>query len=137
MSSKFSRDNKTNINMMSIAQSVGQLSSCNKRKVGCIIVSNNKQITIGYNGTAPGQCNDCEDSNGNTLDTVIHAEANAISKLDHCDQSTLYVTYAPCDRCADLIIASNISSVYYHISNKKSCGLSKLIANDISVCKIN
>ena len=88
---------------MKVAQIYAELSHCKKRKVGCIIVTNSNHIVIGYNGTEPNTCNCCEDSSGNTLSTVIHAEHSAIRKLEHLPEelvgASVFVTYSPCIPC--------------------------------------
>lgn len=93
------------------------LSYCKKRKVGCIIVKDDRVISIGYNGTEPGACNCCEDEFGNTLPNVIHAEHNAIKKLkdspDELAGSSLFVTYGPCIPCITLCKQYNIKEIYF------------------------
>ncbi len=93
-------------------------SYCQRRKVGAIIVKDKMIISDGYNGTPAGFENVCEDSSGTTKPYVLHAEANAISKVarsnNSSDGSTLYVTASPCLECAKLIIQSGIRRVVYH-----------------------
>ncbi|MGZ8890255.1 MAG: deaminase [Nitrososphaeraceae archaeon] len=93
------------------------LSYCDNRKVGSVIVKNNSIIAIGYNGTPPNTCNCCEDEFGNTLPEVIHAEHNAIKKLEHdpssLEGSIVFVTYGPCINCIQLMQQYKIKSVYY------------------------
>lgn len=103
---------------MKAAYIYADLSYCKKRKVGCIIVKNNRIISIGINGTEPGTCNCCEDEFGNTKSTVIHAEDNAIRKLEHnpeeLEGSSLFVTYSPCIPCITKCIKYKIKEVYYN-----------------------
>lgn len=93
------------------------LSYCNRRQVGCVIVKDDRIISIGYNGTPPGHDNCCEDDQGATKPEVIHAEHNAIKKLEQSpetgDGATLFVTTAPCLPCAEMIRKSGIRHVCY------------------------
>lgn len=93
-------------------------SYCERRKVGAIIVKNSMIISDGYNGTPSGFENICEDSAGVTKPYVLHAEANAITKVarsnNSSDGATLYVTASPCLECAKLIIQSGIKRVVFN-----------------------
>lgn len=92
-------------------------SYCTRRKVGALIVKDKMIISDGYNGTPSGFENVCEDENNVTKPYVLHAEANAITKIarsgNNSEGSTLYVTDAPCIECAKLIIQSGIKRVIY------------------------
>ena len=92
-------------------------SSCQRRKVGALVVKEKMIISDGYNGTPSGFENVCEDAHGVTHPYVLHAEANAITKLarsgNNSDQATLYVTASPCIECAKLIIQAGIRRVVY------------------------
>lgn len=92
-------------------------SYCERRKVGALVVKNNMIISDGYNGTPTGFENICEDENNVSKPYVLHAEANAITKLARSSNSsegaTLYVTASPCIECAKLIIQSGINRVIY------------------------
>lgn len=92
-------------------------SYCVRRKVGALIVSGNMIISDGYNGTPAGFENVCEDDNGVTKPYVLHAEANAITKVarsnNSSDGATLYVTASPCVECAKLIIQAGIRRVVF------------------------
>ncbi len=92
-------------------------SYCQRRQVGALIVKNKMIISDGYNGTPSGFENFCEDENGLTKPYVLHAEANAITKIarsgNNSDGATLYVTDAPCIECAKLIIQAGIKRVLY------------------------
>ena len=92
-------------------------SYCRRRKVGALIVKDNMIISDGYNGTPSGFENICEDENGVTKPYVLHAEANAITKVaksgNSSDGATLYVTAAPCIECSKLIIQAGIRRVVY------------------------
>ena len=92
-------------------------SYCHRRKVGALVVKEKMIISDGYNGTPSGFENVCEDAHGVTHPYVLHAEANAITKLarsgNNSDQATLYVTASPCIECAKLIIQAGIRRVVY------------------------
>ena len=92
-------------------------SYCTRLKVGALIVKDSKIISDGYNGTPAGFENICEDGENKSKPYVLHAEANAITKLarstDSCDGATMYVTASPCIECAKLIIQSGIKRVVY------------------------
>ncbi|KAA6329361.1 dCMP deaminase [termite gut metagenome] len=92
-------------------------SYCQRRKVGVLVVKENMIISDGYNGTPSGFKNVCEDENNVTLPYVLHAEANAITKIARSNNSsegaTMYVTASPCMECAKLIIQAGIKRVVY------------------------
>lgn len=92
-------------------------SYCKRRKVGALIVKDKMIISDGYNGTPSGFENVCEDDNNLTKPYVLHAEANAITKIarssNNSDGATLYVTTSPCIECAKLIIQAGIKRVVY------------------------
>ncbi|KAA6334848.1 dCMP deaminase [termite gut metagenome] len=92
-------------------------SYCQRRKVGVLVVKENMIISDGYNGTPSGFENVCEDENNVTLPYVLHAEANAITKIARSNNSsegaTMYVTASPCMECAKLIIQAGIKRVVY------------------------
>lgn len=92
-------------------------SYCKRRKVGALVVKDKTIISDGYNGTPSGFENVCEDENNVTKPYVLHAEANAITKLARSTNSgegaTLYVTASPCIECAKLIIQAGIRRVVY------------------------
>lgn len=94
-----------------------QNSYCQRRKVGALIVKGRMIISDGYNGTPSGFENVCEDENNMTKPYVLHAEANAITKVaksnNSSEDSTLYVTTSPCMECSKLIIQSGIKRVVY------------------------
>ena len=100
-----------------MAQIWAENSYCVRRKVGALVVKNNMIISDGYNGTPTGFENICEDGNNVSKPYVLHAEANAITKLarssNSSDGATLYVTASPCIECAKLIIQSGIKRVIY------------------------
>ena len=92
-------------------------SYCQRRQVGALIVKDKMIISDGYNGTPSGFENVCEDENNVTKPYVLHAEANAITKIarsgNNSDGATLYVTDSPCIECAKLIIQAGIKRVVY------------------------
>lgn len=92
-------------------------SYCERRRVGALIVKDKSIISDGYNGTPSGFENICEDEEGHTKPYVLHAEANAITKVAKSSNSsegaTLYVTASPCIECAKLIIQAGIRRVVY------------------------
>lgn len=92
-------------------------SYCERRKVGALIVKDKSIISDGYNGTPAGFENICEDETGQTKQYVLHAEANALTKVasstNDCTGATIYITAAPCIECAKLIIQSRIRRVVY------------------------
>ncbi|MBR6375662.1 MAG: dCMP deaminase family protein [Alloprevotella sp.] len=92
-------------------------SYCQRRKVGALVVKEKMIISDGYNGTPSGFENVCEDEDGLTKPYVLHAEANAITKIarsgNNSDGATLYVTDSPCIECAKLIIQAGIRRVVY------------------------
>lgn len=105
----------------------GKLSYCERKKVGAIIVRDRMIISDGYNGTPTGFENACEDEEGYTKWYVLHAEANAISKVasstQSCEGATLYITLSPCQQCSKLIHQSGIKRVVYQIAYKDDSGL--------------
>lgn len=105
-------------------------SYCNRRKVGALLVKQNTIISDGYNGTPSGFPNVCENEEGCTHPYVLHAEANAITKIaksgNSSEGSTLYVTCSPCLECAKLIIQSGITRVVYTELYREVSGLELL-----------
>ena len=105
-------------------------SYCERRKVGALIVKENMIISDGYNGTPAGFENVCEDEDGNTKPYVLHAEANAITKVarsnNSSDGATLYVTASPCIECAKLIIQAGIRRVVFKDLYRLTAGIDLL-----------
>lgn len=116
-------------------------SYCTRRQVGALIVKNQRIISDGYNGTPSGFENICEDENNVTKPYVLHAEANAITKIarsnNSSDGATLYVTASPCIECAKLIIQSGIKRVVYSEKYRLEDGLELLKRAGIEVLYIN
>ena len=131
---------------MKVAYDVSQLSTCNKKKVGAVIVdeSGKNIISFGYNGTPSGEDNCCEELRDNeyvTKPNVIHAEANAITKLSQSNQSSkngyLFITLSPCSNCAGLIIQSGIRHVFYENEYKCDFGIKMLRDSGINIKQYN
>ena len=116
-------------------------SYCNRRKVGALIVKDRMIISDGYNGTPSGFPNICEDENGITYPYVLHAEANAITKVAKSGNSskgaTLYVTASPCLECAKLIIQAGITRVVYKDEYRLTDGVDLLRKAGIEVEKVD
>jgi len=114
-------------------------SYCKRRQVGALIVKDRMIISDGYNGTPSGFENVCEDDMGLTKPYVLHAEANAITKVaksgNSSDGATLYVTAAPCVECAKLIIQAGIIRVVYRDEYRVMDGVDLLKRAKIEVCK--
>lgn len=115
-------------------------SYCKRRKVGALLVKNKMIISDGYNGTPSGFENVCEDENNVTKPYVLHAEANAISKVARSNNSsegaTLYVTSSPCIECAKLIIQAGIKRVVYADSYRLSDGIELLKRAKIEIVSV-
>lgn len=105
-------------------------SYCQRRKVGALLVKDQMIISDGYNGTPAGFENVCEDEQGLTKPYVLHAEANAITKVARSNNSsegaTLYVSASPCMECAKLIIQSGIRRVVFNDLYRVTLGLDLL-----------
>ena len=116
-------------------------SYCIRRKVGAILVKNKMIISDGYNGTPSGFENVCEDEHNVTKPYVLHAEANAITKVARSNNSsegaTLYVTSSPCIECAKLIIQAGIRKVVYADSYRLSDGIELLKRADIELVAVD
>ena len=112
-------------------------SYCKRRQVGALLVKNKTIISDGYNGTPTGFENICEDETGHTYPYVLHAEANAITKIarsgNNSEGATLYVTTSPCIECAKLIIQAGIARVVYSENYRLADGLELLKAAGITV----
>ncbi len=116
-------------------------SYCKRRQVGAIIVKEKMIISDGYNGTPEGFENICEDENNMTKPYVLHAEANAITKVAKSNNSsegaTLYVTSSPCMECAKLIIQSGIKRVVYSDLYRQNDGVELLQKAGIEITFIS
>lgn len=116
-------------------------SYCRRRQVGAIIVKDSMIISDGFNGTPSGFENVCEDENGTTKAYVLHAEANAITKVarsnNSSDGATLYVTASPCIECAKLIIQSGIKRVVFDEMYRLCDGIDLLRRAGIETVHLN
>ena len=140
-----------------IAEETAKLSTAKKLQVGCVIVKDNRILSIGYNGMPSGWTNECEHSMHDididpaiefnlkflkTKSEVLHAEANALMKLckstDSSEGATLFVTHFPCIECAKLIYQAGISQVYYinDYNATKGSGDNFLREASIEVCQV-
>jgi len=110
-----------------MAREWAELSHCQRKKVGALIVKDRMIISDGYNGTPTGFENPCEDEEGYTKWYVLHAEANAILKVANstqsCNGATLYITLSPCQQCSKLIHQAGIVRVVYANKYKDTSGI--------------
>ena len=131
--------NKFDEKYMAMAEIWAGNSYCKRRKVGALLVKDRMIISDGYNGTPSGFENICEDENGITKPYVLHAEANAITKVaksgNSSEGATLYVTAAPCRECSKLIIQAGIRRVVYVNEYSVRDGFELLRRAGIEVCK--
>lgn len=125
---------------MKMARIWSENSYCVRRKVGALLVKDRMIISDGYNGTPSGFENICEDENDKTKAYVLHAEANAITKVSQSNNSslgsTLYVTASPCVECAKLIIQAGIVRVVFADAYRTLDGIELLERAGIEVLKI-
>lgn len=125
------------VRYMRMARIWAENSYCKRRRVGALIVKDKMIISDGYNGTPSGFENVCEDENNVTKPYVLHAEANAITKIAHSgnnsDGATLYVTTSPCIECAKLIIQAGIRRVIYGEKYRIEDGINLLKRANIDV----
>ncbi len=126
---------------LKMAEEWGKLSHCTRKQVGALIVKNGMIISDGYNGTPSGFPNACEDEVGNTHWYVLHAEANAITKVARSNNSavnaTLYITLSPCRECAKLILQAGIKRVVYTRGYKDDSGVIFLREAGIEVAQMD
>ena len=115
---------------LSMAEVWAQNSYCKRRKVGALLVKDRTIISDGYNGTPSGFETICAAENGVTKPYVLHAEANAITKVaksgNSSEGATLYVTASPCAECAKLIIQAGITRVVYRDAYRLTDGIDLL-----------
>lgn len=120
-----------------MAHEWSKLSHCKRKQVGSIIVKNGMIISDGYNGSPAGFDNCCEDEDGSTFWFVLHAEANAISKVarstNNAQDSTLYLTMSPCKDCCKMILQVGIKRVVYSTLYRDNLGLDLLRSAGIEV----
>lgn len=138
-----SRDKQHDLDLryLRMARIWAENSYCQRRKVGALVVKDKMIISDGYNGTPSGFENVCEDKDNVTKPYVLHAEANAITKLarssNNSEDSTLYVTAAPCLECSKLIIQAGIKRVVYAEKYRLEDGVNLLKRAGIEVIYLN
>lgn len=114
---KEEKERQLDVRYLKMAKIWSENSYCTRRKVGALLVKDKMIISDGFNGTPSGFPNICEDADNRTFPYVLHAEANAITKVaksnNSSEGSTLYVTDSPCIECAKLIIQAGIKRVVY------------------------
>ena len=124
------KQKQLDIRYLRMARIWAENSYCQRRRVGALMVKDKTIISDGYNGTPSGFANVCEDSAGVSLPYVLHAEANAITKVARSNNasegSTLYVTTSPCMECSKLIIQAGIKRVVFSELYRISDGMSLL-----------
>ncbi|MFA5712805.1 MAG: dCMP deaminase family protein [Bacteroidales bacterium] len=138
--SEFEKQRRFDKSYLKMAHIWAQNSHCSKRKVGALIVKERMIISDGYNGTPSGFENECEEG-GKTKPYVLHAEANAITKIakwgNSSDGATLYVTTAPCLECAKLIIQAGIVRIVYRDPYSLPDGINLLERAGIEIVHLN
>ncbi|MBO7116681.1 MAG: dCMP deaminase family protein [Prevotella sp.] len=131
------KQRKFDLRYLQMAKIWAQNSYCQRRQVGALVVKDGMVISDGYNGTPSGFENICEDENNVTKPYVLHAEANAITKLarsnNNSDGSTIYITASPCIECAKLIIQAGIKRVVYGEQYRLTDGIDLLKRAGIDV----
>jgi len=141
-SSKEISEKRDNLDMryLQMARIWADNSYCKRRQVGALIVKDRMIISDGYNGTPSGFENICEDENNKTKPYVLHAEANAITKVaksNNCSQgATLYVTSSPCMECSKLIIQAGINRVVFSDTYRLQDGIELLEKAGIEIKQI-
>jgi len=123
-----------------MAQTWSELSHCDRKKVGAIIVKDGMIISDGFNGTPSGFDNCCENEEGETRWYVLHAEANAILKVakstHNCHNATLYLTLSPCKDCSKLVVQSGIKRLVFMNAYKDLSGVEFLKEAGIEIEQI-
>ncbi len=134
------KQNELDKRYLRMARIWSENSYCQRRKVGAIIVKDKMIISDGYNGTPSGFANICEDENNVTYPYVLHAEANAITKIarsgNNSEGATLYVTDSPCIECSKLIIQAGIKRVVYAQHYRLEDGVNLLKRAGIEVLQL-
>jgi dCMP deaminase len=123
-----------------MAQTWSELSHCQRKSVGAIIVKEGMIISDGYNGTPSGFDNCCENDAGDTHWYVLHAEANAILKVakssHNCQGATLYLTLSPCKDCSKLVLQAGIERVVFMNGYKDESGIAFLKEAGVEIVQI-
>ena len=134
------KQRKYDIAYLRMAMEWSKLSYCERKQVGALIVKDKMIISDGYNGTPTGFEYICEDDDGYTKWYVLHAEANAISKVasstQSCEGATLYITMSPCQQCSKLIHQAGIERVVYLEQYKDNSGVEFLVRAGVRVTHI-
>ena len=140
MAKELSKQQKLDLRYLRMARIWAENSYCKRRQVGALVVKDKMIISNGYNGTPSGFENVCEENNV-TKPYVLHAEANAITKLarssNNSEGSTLYVTASPCIECSKLIIQSGIKRVVYAEKYRLTDGIDLLERAGVKVEYMN
>lgn len=135
-----SKDKKMDLVYLKMAEVWATNSYCRRMQVGSLIVKNKSIISDGYNGSPTGFPNECEDENNQTLNYILHAEANAITKLakstQSSDGSTLYVTVSPCFECSKLIIQSGVKRLVFRDVYRKPESIKFLYDAGIEIVRL-
>lgn len=135
------KQHKLDLRYLRMARIWAENSYCTRRQVGALVVKDKMIISDGYNGTPCGFENVCEDENNITYPYVLHAEANAITKLarssNNSDGATIYITAAPCLECSKLIIQAGIKRVVYGEKYRLEDGINLLRKANVEVVYIN
>jgi dCMP deaminase len=131
------KQSKLDARYLRMARIWAENSYCKRRQVGALVVKDKMIISDGYNGTPSGFENVCEDDGNVTKPYVLHAEANAITKLarsnNNSEGSTIYITASPCIECAKLIIQAGIKRVVYGEKYRLTDGIELLERAGIEV----
>ena len=134
------KQKKLDTRYLSMAKIWAENSYCKRRQVGALLVKDKMIISDGYNGTPAGFENICEDQDNKTKPYVLHAEANAITKIaksnNSSENSTLYVTSSPCIECSKLIIQAGINRVVFTEKYRLDDGLKLLERANIEIVHI-
>ena len=140
MAKELSKQQKLDLRYLRMARIWAENSYCKRRQVGALVVKDKMIISDGYNGTPSGFENVCEENNV-TKPYVLHAEANAITKLarssNNSEGSTLYVTASPCIECSKLFIQSGIKRVVYAEKYRLTDGIDLLERAGVKVEYMN
>lgn len=134
------KQERYDIAYLKMATEWAQLSHCHRKKVGALVVKDRMIISDGFNGTPTGFENPCEDDDNYTKWYVLHAEANAITKVAGSTASaygaTLYLTLSPCKECSKLVFQAGIKRLVYMNEYKDRSGLDFLIKAGVEVLQM-
>lgn len=141
MEDKKEKQHQFDLRYLEMARIWATNSYCKRRQVGALIVKDRMIISDGYNGTPAGFENECEDENDHTKPYVLHAEANAITKVaksnNSSDGATLYITASPCLECAKLIIQAGICRVVFSDNYRILDGIELLKRANIEIVQLD